>query len=176
MYRSICFVLTFALFAAPAAAQQHIVDAVHAANPQYLRINDHANDAKFLQCVVAAIPGAGYLSKIAGENGFTWPNGIRTSHDAIAFADGSRVDVIGGSDNAPTPGHPTWNPIPREFWRPSNVFLSSTSVPTIAACDGSEPIEPPPPPPPPDAITALLTEIRNELVKLNRMVARFFPQ
>jgi len=103
-----------------------VVTDINAQYPQLLQTNTKEADAEFILRVVQAMPPAekwGLLSKSNGENGYTWPNGIRTSHDAIAVPNGQRFDIIGGSDN---PGHaasPTWNPIAPENWRPSNVWV-----------------------------------------------------
>jgi hypothetical protein len=132
-----------------------IVQKVDATHPQLLRTNTHATDAEFLYrcCQALNAPGEtwGLLSKSGGandgENGYLWPNGVKTSHDAICKQQtGERVDIIGGAGDG-NPASPSWGEVPRHEWRASNVYVPLSAVPAPGATDPGKP--PPPPPPPP---------------------------
>src|SRR6185436_1863646 len=90
--------------------------------PHLLRWNTHSSCGEFLQRALLKLPGFGHLTKNAGENGVTFPNGERRSHDAIALPDGRRYDIINSAAAHPAPGGPTWIVIPPEAWRSSNVY------------------------------------------------------
>lgn len=115
--------------------------------PQYLQINTRESCANFLYIVcqefATKFPNDkwGLLSKSPGENGYTWPNGIRTSHDAIVIPAGNRVDIVSGAGSG-IPTIPSWNVIPKELWRPANVWMDYNSVNSSA-----QPIPPPNPNP-----------------------------
>ena len=68
-----------------------IVRDVAAAHPELLTPNTSASCAEFLQWVIAALPRNepwGYVSKSSGENGYTFPNGVRV---AIGNRSGGRA-------------------------------------------------------------------------------------
>ena len=132
---------------------EKVVGRVHLAHRNLLGTNTHAADAEFLQRVCAEpemkAEKVGLLSKSEGENGFTFPfpaysitdkNGqkvpARTSHDVIAWPNGERVDIIQSAGAAPVPGGPSWQVIPPENWRPSNVYVNISSWPILDAGAG----------------------------------------
>jgi hypothetical protein len=133
--------------AAPAWAQpdrSSYVSAVAAARGDLLARNDHESVARFTQCVLAALPEAwDFLSKSAGENGYTWPNGVRTSHDVIVHrATGRQVDVVANSASADgTPARATWIPIDPAVYRPSNRPVAPACVPTALCAVPARPAE-----------------------------------
>jgi len=53
-----------------------------------------------------------------------WCTGV--SHDAV-WCSGVQFDTVGGGNDSAEPigsaGTPTWNPIPKEYWRPNNPPL-----------------------------------------------------
>jgi hypothetical protein len=99
----------------------------------------------------------GMLSKTAGElGGWTWPNGQRTSHDVICIPAGDRIDILANAsanEPGPQPKGPAsviWLVIPRNHWRPENVWIPYTAVGgTPPPPDPDKPAPPPPPPPTP---------------------------
>lgn len=106
-----------------------------------LRTNTFATCAEFCRLTAVAInaaypeAAAGLLSKSGGERGYTWPNGVRTSHDVIAFPDGRRVDVLGNaSDGEIAQGGKggvasvQWGEVPPSEWRPNNVWVPVANV------------------------------------------------
>lgn len=104
--------------------------------PQLLKANTFETDAHFLYFVCQELgPDWQLLGKSRGETGYSWPNGVRTSHDAICRVDASgskiaTVDVIvSAGGNQPT--RPDWNEVPSHEWRPDNkpVPLSAISPP-----------------------------------------------
>lgn len=120
------------------------VTRVHDQRPELLRANTHASDAAFLYFVCQALgPDWGLLSKSNGENGYTWPNGVRTSHDAIIHKTTQEVrDIIASAGNG-QPTSPAWiGPQPK---RESNTWTPLSAVPA----PGGGSLPPPPPPPPP---------------------------
>ena len=149
--RKVVWTLVVLLWAAPLWAQQAVMDAVDAQYPHLLRANTHATDAEFLYRAVQALgPSWRLLSKSGGENGFTWPNGVRTSHDAICQVNGTEqkvqcVDVITAAGSG-SPTHPSWGDIPPSNWRPSNLPVKLSDVP---APGGTAPPTNPPPANPP---------------------------
>lgn len=96
--------------------------------------NTHENCAQFLFDVSerarTELPHleVGLLSKEDGENGYTWPNGIRTSHDAIAIPNGERFDAIGSAGSTADKPTPTFKVIPPHEWRAHNVWVEHTDV------------------------------------------------
>jgi hypothetical protein len=113
-----------------------------AAHPELLRKNDHQSDAAFCWFACQALGSEwGLLSKNPPENGYQWPNGVWTSHDAIINRSTQEIyDIIASAGNgqATSPG---WiGPQPK---RPSNNWLALSSVPAPGG------VNPPPPPPPP---------------------------
>jgi hypothetical protein len=109
------------------------VDRINAAFPWLLQWNTHAACGEFLQRVChepeCTAERVGLLHKDAGENGYTFPNGERTSHDVIAWPNGERVDVIQSAGGHPAPGGPAWGVIPPDQWRPSNVYVDIAGWP-----------------------------------------------
>lgn len=82
------------------------------------------------QCAVAmnaAYPDErwGLLSKSGGEHGYTWPNGVRTSHDVICRSDGTRADIVTGADNPGVRAGTSWSVVPG---RPGNVYVDLGDV------------------------------------------------
>lgn len=128
--------------------------------PDLLRTNTFASCAEFCRLVAlainAAMPGtqAGLLSKSEGEQGYTWPNGVRTSHDVVAFPDGRRADILGNASdgeiaNGGKGGAASviWDDIPPNKWRPSNVWTPVESVggtTTGGGTTGGGTVTPPP--------------------------------
>ena len=99
-----------------------VVDRINAAFPWLLQWNAHSSNGEFLQRVAAEpecrAERVGLLSKSAGEAGYTFPNGQRTSHDVLAWPNGERVDIIQSAGGHPQPGGPAWGVIPPDQWRP----------------------------------------------------------
>lgn len=110
-----------------------VVQRVHQAHPELLQANTHASCGEFLQRVCAEpeckAERVGLLSKSPTENGYTYPNGIRGAVDVIAWPNGERCDIIQSAAGSPAPGGPTWQVIPPEHWRPSNVWIDISSWP-----------------------------------------------
>ena len=74
----------------PVANHVRIVNDVAAAHPELLTRNTRASCAELLQWVIAALPRNepwGYVAKSAGENGYTFSNGVRVAIDVIAWRD-----------------------------------------------------------------------------------------
>lgn len=109
------------------------VDRINNAFPWLLQWNDHKACGEFLQRVAnepeCKAERVGLLSKDPGENGYTFPNGIRTSHDVIAWPNGERVDIIQSAGGHPAPGGPAWGVIPPDQWRPANKWVDISSWP-----------------------------------------------
>lgn len=129
---------------------QSLVNAVDSMYPSLLRTNTLVADAHFLYVACQALgPSWRLLGKSGGENGYTWPNGVRTSHDAICQVNASgqklqQVDIIvGAGDGNPT--SPSWGIIPSHEWRPSNLPVPLSDVPMPGS---SVPTTPPATPPP----------------------------
>ena len=118
---------------------KEVVNRVNSEFPHLLKWNSHSSCAEFLQRVVnqpeLKAESWGLLSKDPGENGFTWPNGQRTSHDAIALPNGERVDIIESAGAHPQSGGPAWGVIPEYDedgnlqWRPNNVWVDISDWP-----------------------------------------------
>ena len=116
-----------------------VVDRINRDYPHLLQTNTHAADGEFLQRVCrepeSVAERLGLLSKDPGENGYTFPNGQRCSHDVVCFPNGERVDVIQSAGAAPTPGGATWIVIPEydgagnPQWRPHNVYVDQSGWP-----------------------------------------------
>ncbi len=110
-----------------------VVARVNTAQPHLLRANTHAACGEFLQRVCAEpeprAERVGLLSKSPAENGYTFPNGTRTSHDVICWPNGERVDIISSAGAAPAPGGPTWQVIPPSDWRPTNRWVDISGWP-----------------------------------------------
>jgi hypothetical protein len=110
-----------------------VVDRINQAFPWLLQYNAHASCGEFLQRVCnepeCTAERVGLLHKDAGENGYTFPNGERTSHDVIAWPNGERVDIIQSAGGHPAPGGPAWGVIPPDQWRPANVYVDVSSWP-----------------------------------------------
>lgn len=125
----------------------YVIERVNARAPHLLRTNTPAADVEFLT-LVCAEPEAkqyayGLLSKpnpgSPDPRGYTFPPEYRANTkcamDVIALPDGNRVDVINGSDNAPTPGTWCWNPVApfdaagNSQWRDSDTYLDITDWP-----------------------------------------------
>ena len=96
--------------------------------------NTHENCARFLWAVcnraTLELPELklGLLTKNPGENGYTWPNKVRTSHDAVAIPNGERFDLIGSAGDTTIRPSVTWKVVPKEEWRPHNVWIPHTKV------------------------------------------------
>jgi hypothetical protein len=109
------------------------VDRVNKNFPWLLSWNTHEACGEFLQRVCAEpeckAERVGLLSKSEGENGYTFPNGIRTSHDVIAWPNGERVDIIQSAGGHPAPGGPAWGVIPPDQWRSNNVYVDISKWP-----------------------------------------------
>ena len=128
-----------------------IVSDVDERYPDLLQENTHETDAFFCYCACQALGPDWYLlGKSGGEKGYTWPNGVRTSHDAICRVEGGRmveqVDIIAGAGSG-NPTGPSWGTIAPHLWRPSNqpVPLSDIEFDRV-----EPPVEPPPQPICPD--------------------------
>ena len=115
-----------------------IVKNVNTAFPHLLKANTHASCGEFLQRVVAALPAGerwGLLSKDDGENGVTYPNGVRCSVDVVAMPDGSRVDVIQSAAAPPRQAvrrgktSNGTNAAGEPQWRPHNVYVDVSGWP-----------------------------------------------
>lgn len=110
-----------------------VVARVNRAYPQLLQTNTPASCGEFIQrvagepeCVAERV---GLLSKSPAETGYTFPNGVRCALDVIAWPDGRRTDIIQSSGAVTTPGGPSWQVIPPEQWRPSNVWVDVSGWP-----------------------------------------------
>lgn len=122
---------------------------VDAAHPELLNQNTHETCGMYLWHVCAAHNAEdpsrplGFLSKSDGENGYTWGNGVRTSHDAVCFSDnGQRFDIIGGAGDGSPNAAPVWQgPQPE---RASNVYIPFTAVPAPSGGTAPVPTEPVP--------------------------------
>lgn len=162
---------------------QNVVNSVNDANPNLLRTNTPQGNGLFCAAVITvlgpATPGkAGWalLGKSGGENGVTWPNGTRTSHDAIFQVDaaGQKVagfDIISGAHGdkdgpATRPASPAWASIPPHDWRASNtpVYLQDIGM-------SMTPVPQPAPPPTPAPAPVDLTPIKRRLDSLEEMVS-----
>ena len=118
---------------------EDVVNRVNQSHPELLKWNTTSSCAEFIQRVVnepeMKSERWGLLSKSDGEAGYTFPNGIRCSHDVIALPNGERVDVIQSADGHPVAGGPTWQEIPEYDgngnlqWRPHNVWVDVSSWP-----------------------------------------------
>jgi len=110
-----------------------VVESVNQAFPHLLKHNTAAACGEFLQRLVAALPAGerwGLLSKNEGENGVTFPNGVRTSFDYVAVPQGDRCDVITSAAGHPDfVGGPCWVPAAEHEWRPSNTWIDISSWP-----------------------------------------------
>lgn len=183
-----------------------VVDAVHSAHPELLARNTPDSNARFCALVVEALgpaqpgvagsaqPGvAGWtlLSKSPGENGVTWSNGVRTSHDAIFRVDAfgrkvEGVDIIGGAHGDHDPpaakaAYPVWGNIPSHDWRAGNVPVFLKDVPLVGTVPSQpRPVEPPPQPKPVDlqpvlstiaALTAQVLELKARVTALEQRPA-----
>lgn len=121
---------------------------VDAARPELLRKNTHESCGQFLYFACLALNNGthepwGLLSKERSENGVTWPNDVRTSHDAIIHKGTQEVFDIISSAGAGSPTTPSWTgPQPK---RPHNVWTPLSAVP---APGGGAPKPPQPVPPP----------------------------
>lgn len=110
-----------------------IVQQVHAAHPHLLQTNTFETAAHFCYYACGALgPEWHLLGKSGGESGYTWPNGVRTSHDAICRVVGGQkvatVDIIVGAAG-PSPASPGWDAIPPHEWRASNTPVPISAVP-----------------------------------------------
>lgn len=152
-----------------------IVQRIDERYPHLLRSNTHQADAEFLQRVLLSMPEEwGFISKSDGENGYTFSNGVRVSHDAIFHrASGWQVDIIAAAGTG-SPASPAWGPIDPALHRPGNTFVSVGAVPPL----GSDPVDPPPPPPPPscrfdvsEVLGMLRTLQSQQIVMLNEIAA-----
>jgi hypothetical protein len=110
-----------------------VVDRINNAYPWLLQWNTHEACGEFLQRVCnepeCKAERVGLLSKDPGENGYEFPNGIRTSHDVIALPNGERTDIVQSAGGHPAPGGPAWGVIPPDQWRPHNVWVDISSWP-----------------------------------------------
>lgn len=99
--------------------------------------NTHENCARLLwdfceeMSKLQPLDRIGLLTKNPGENGYTWSNGIRTSHDVIAIPNGERTDIIGAAGDITEQPTITWQPRTPDQWRPHNVWIAHTSVKNI---------------------------------------------
>jgi hypothetical protein len=132
---------------------QSIMNAVNQKYPDLLRANTHQTDTHFCYRACEALgPTWRLLGKASHENGYTWPNGVRTSHDAICQVDGNGnkiqvVDVVvGAGSGAPT--GPSWGTIPPEHWRASNTPVELGQVPAPGGAGPSPDPDPRPDPKP----------------------------
>ncbi len=147
--------------------------AVAADRPELLRANTHQTDAHFLHFACQALGTDWHLlSKSAGENGYTWPNGVRTSHDAIVRVDGGQkaqvVDIIAAAGSG-SPTSPAWGDVPPNQWRASNVPVPLRDVP--APSGGTSEVPPPPPPPPPSACRFQATDLAVVLQRIDGLTS-----
>jgi hypothetical protein len=116
-----------------------VVERVNTAYPWLLSYNTHAACGEFLQrfCLEpeAKAERIGLLSKSEAENGYLFPNGQKCSHDAIAWPNGERCDIINSAGGHPAAGGPAWQPIPEYLpdgtlnWRPNNVYVDISGWP-----------------------------------------------
>jgi hypothetical protein len=124
-----------------------IAEQTNREHPRLLRWNTPAACAEYLQRTRAAMPPAdrfGFLTKSDGEAGYTLPNGHRIALDVLALPDGNRIDIISGSNNHPLPAGPSWQVIPPEHWRPSNVYIDGSAWPIFdsGTPGGAQPAKP----------------------------------
>ena len=128
---------------------QQIVRGVDERYPDLLQTNTYKSCANFCVLVCEALgPDWMLIRKSVGEKGYTWPNGVRTSHDAICRVDPSgrmveQRDVIDGAAGD-SPAKPSWGNVPSHEWRPSN-----TPVELRETGDRPQPNPEPPRPEPP---------------------------
>lgn len=156
-----------------AANRKAVVDAVAAQDFPWLfsssQYNTHENCAKFLVAVCDKLAQQfplekwGLLTKNSGENGYTWPNGKRTSHDAICLPNGERIDIVGAAGDTNLKPSTSWNVIPPEHWRPHNVWMDYREV----VMDNPNPNPNPPNPNPPEDI---LTKAARQVDENNRFL------
>lgn len=115
----------------------NIVETIAGEFPELFRqaqLNTHENCAMFLWRVCNRLAEEfplerwGLLTKNHGENGFTWPNNIRTSHDAICLPNGERIDIVGSAGDTTKIASPRWGVVPPEHWRPHNVWIDYLEV------------------------------------------------
>lgn len=120
-----------------------VVDRVNREHPQLLRANTPASCGEFIQRVAnepeCKAERVGLLSKSANENGYTFPNNKRCALDVIAWPNGERVDIIQSAGGSPAPGGPTWQVIPPDQWRPSNVWVDIDGWPIYDSGAGDIP-------------------------------------
>ena len=139
---SLLLALSWASPAFPQPNRSEVVNGVANQRPQLLAVNSHESVAQFTQCAIAGMPERwDFLSKSAGENGYTWPNGVRTSHDVIVHhVSGIQVDIVANSTSDDgTPGRPTWIPIDPAVYRPSNTPVAPNAVPASLCSISSKP-------------------------------------
>ena len=111
-----------------------IVKQVNRDYPHLLQWNSASACGEFLQRVVAALPKEerwGLLTKTPGENGYTFPNGIKCSYDYVAVPQGDRIDIIqsaAGHDEGFV-GGPGWTPAAPHEWREQNHWVDITDWP-----------------------------------------------
>lgn len=123
---------------------------VDAAYPHLLQRNTYQTDTEYCYRVCQHLNNGnltgpwGLLSKSDGESGYTWSNGVRTSHDAIVNRDtGLQVDIIIAAGNGQATS-PSWGEIERHLYRPHNKYVHLKDIPLASGGGGNvEPIKPP---------------------------------
>lgn len=129
---------------AEAPNRSDVVNQVNADFPHLLITNTYETCAEYIQRFIAGAGlGWGYTAKSGGENGFTWPHGVRTSHDVASWlapgrpqSERRQVDIIKSAGASPSPGAPSWGPINPSEYRASNIWLDPSGFPVLNAGGG----------------------------------------
>lgn len=149
-----------------------------------LKTNTYRSAAEFTQRVLNELQrtdpadGFGATLKNAGENGYTFPDGIRRSHDVITHKPtGTQIDLLtaGGGREEPGPegprdADPKWSEIPRPY-RLHNVWVEPYDFPD----DGEPPAAPPEPPEPVDPALPAAYDTLDGFVKVYDYMAAIPP-
>lgn len=134
---------------ADAPNRSDVVNQVHADFPHLLRTNTLETCAEFCQRFIAgAGAGWGFTAKQGAENGYTWPHGVKTSHDVVTWLESGQpqsarrqVDIIKSAGASPSPGAPGWGTIPPHEYRTSNIWLDPSGFPVLNAGGGGGPTQ-----------------------------------
>lgn len=132
--------------------KEDLVKALNREHPHLLRTNTHETCAAFLQKFIAAANGGGppewgFTAKDPGERGFTFPNGVRSSHDCVTWLPGAdvnrmrdrwQVDIIGSGGAHPAPGAPAWTVHPQAVYRENDIWVDPRTVPELEIAGGGD--------------------------------------
>lgn len=162
----------------------NVVASVAVQYAHLLKTNTYRSAAEFTQRVLNELQrtdpadGFGATLKNAGENGYTFPDGIRRSHDVITHGPtGTQIDILvaGGGREEPGPEGPRdadvkWAEIDRAHYRQHNVWVEPYDF-----SDDGEPLPPHVPSEPVDPALPAAYDTLDGFVKVYDYMAAIPP-